>query len=91
MAVRALASQQCGLELSPSVLRYIRVELVVGFLPCSERFYFQVFRFTPLLERFSYDLEMKTREQNRNSKRTEIKRFDWFIERTNKRAWLFIG
>ena len=25
--------------------------------------------------------EMKTREQNRNNKRTEIKRFDWFIER----------
>ena len=34
-----------------------------------------------LLERFSYDLEMKTREQNRNNKRTEIERFDWFIER----------
>ena len=24
---------------------------------------------------------MKTREQNRNHKRTEIERFDWFIER----------
>ena len=34
-----------------------------------------------MLERFSYDLEMKTREQNRNNKRTEIERFDWFIER----------
>ena len=34
-----------------------------------------------LLERFSYDLEMKTREQNRNNKRTEIERFDWCIER----------
>ena len=33
------------------------------------------------IERFSYDLEMKTREQNRNNKRTEIERFDWFIER----------
>ena len=33
------------------------------------------------LERFSYDLEMKTREQNRNNKRMEIERFDWFIER----------
>ena len=44
-----------------------------------------------LLERFSYDLEMKTREQNRNNKRTEIERFDWFIERTDKRAWLLIG
>ena len=34
-----------------------------------------------LLERFSYDLEMKTREPNRNNKRTEIERFDWFSER----------
>ena len=34
-----------------------------------------------MLGRFSYDLEMKTREQNRNNKRTEIERFDWFIER----------
>ena len=38
------------------------------------------------LERFSYDLEMKAREQNRNDKRREIERFDWFIERTDKRA-----
>ena len=29
---------------------------------------------------FSFDLEMKTK-QNRNKKRAEIKRFDWFIER----------
>ena len=36
------------------------------------------------VERFSYDLEMKTREQNRNNKRTEIGRYDWFIERTQK-------
>ena len=43
------------------------------------------------LQRFSYDLEMKAREQNRNEKRTEIERFGWFIERTDKRAWLFIG
>ena len=43
------------------------------------------------LERFSYDLEMKTREQNRNNKRTEIERFDWFIERIQMRVafgWL---
>ena len=33
------------------------------------------------LERFSYDLEMKTREQNRNNKRTEIERFDWCMKR----------
>ena len=48
-------------------------------------------RSNAVIERFSYDLEMKAREQNRNNKRTEIKRFDWFIERTDKRAWLFIG
>ena len=44
-----------------------------------------------LLERFSYDLEMKTREQNRNSKRTEIERIDWLIERIQTRVafdWL---
>ena len=34
-----------------------------------------------VIERFSYDREMKTRKQNRNNKRTEIERFDWFIER----------
>ena len=44
-----------------------------------------------MIERFSYDLEMKAREQNRNDKRTEMERFDWFIERTDKRVWLFIG
>ena len=33
-----------------------------------------------MIERFSYDLEMKTREQNRNNKLMEIERFDWFIE-----------
>ena len=33
-----------------------------------------------MVQRFSYDLEMKTREQNRNNKRTEIERFDWFIK-----------
>ena len=29
---------------------------------------------------------MKTREQNRNNKRTEIERFDWFIERIKTRV-----
>ena len=33
------------------------------------------------IERFWYELEMKTREQNRHNERTEIERFDWFIER----------
>ena len=44
-----------------------------------------------ILERFSYDLELKTREQNRNNKQTEIERFDWFIERLQTRVafgWL---
>ena len=34
---------------------------------------------------------MKTREQNRNNKRVEIERFDWFIERIQTRVafgWL---
>ena len=39
-----------------------------------------------VLEWFSYDLEMKTREQNRSIKRIEIKRFDWFIERIQMRV-----
>ena len=38
------------------------------------------------VERFSYDLETKTREQNRNNKRTEKGRYDWFIERTQTRV-----
>ena len=44
-----------------------------------------------LIERFSYDLEMKTRQQNRNNKRAEIGQFDWFIERIQTRlafGWL---
>ena len=38
------------------------------------------------LERFSFDLEIKTREENTSNKRTEIERFDWFIERIQKRV-----
>ena len=43
------------------------------------------------LRRFSYDLQMKTRKQSRNNKRTEIERFDWLIERIQTRVafgWL---
>ena len=43
------------------------------------------------MERFSHDFEMKTREDNRKNKRTEIERFDWFIERIQTRVafgWL---
>ena len=45
----------------------------------------------PSLERFSYDLEIKTREQNRNNKLTQMERFDWFIKRIQTRVafgWL---
>ena len=38
------------------------------------------------IERLSYDLETKTREQNRNNKRTEIEQFGWFVERTQTRV-----
>ena len=33
------------------------------------------------IDRFSNDLEMKTREQNRNNIATEIELFDWIMER----------
>ena len=33
------------------------------------------------VERFSYDLETKTLEQNRNNQRTQIERFDWCMGR----------
>ena len=39
------------------------------------------------IEGFSYDLEMETREKNRKNKRTEIERFDWFIERIQTLKW----
>ena len=38
----------------------------------------------PSLERFLYDFEIKTREQNRSNNRTEIELFIWFIERIQK-------
>ena len=50
-----------------------------------------VVQFNLKMVRFSYDLEMKMREQNRNNKRTEIEGFDWFIERIQTRVafgWL---
>ena len=40
---------------------------------------------------FSYDLKMKICKHNKTNKRTEIKQFDWFIERIQMRvafAWL---
>ena len=47
--------------------------------------------YTEMIERFSYDLEIKTREQYRNNKQTEIERFNWFIEHIQTRVafgWL---
>ena len=44
-----------------------------------------------MVERFLFDLEMKTHEQNRNNKRKEIERFHWFIDRIQTRVafdWL---
>ena len=44
-----------------------------------------------ILDRFSYDLQTKTREQTRNNKQTEIERFDWVIKRLQTRVafgWL---
>ena len=38
----------------------------------------------PSLVPFSYDLEIKAREQKRNNNRTEIEQFIWFIERIQK-------
>ena len=36
--------------------------------------------FLVILERLSYDFEMKTRQQNRNKKWMELEQFDWFIK-----------
>ena len=44
-----------------------------------------------MVERFLFDLEMKTREPNWNNKRKEVERFDWFIDRIQTRVafdWL---
>ena len=38
------------------------------------------------IERFSCELEMKTRERNRNNKRKDLERFDWFVERLQMRV-----
>ena len=47
--------------------------------------------FSRLLQ-MEHDLErIQTREHNRKNKRTEIERFDWFIERIQKRAWFLVG
>ena len=40
---------------------------------------------------FSYDVEMKTREQNRNNKRMEIESDLIGLSTGYKRAWLLVG
>ena len=74
---------KCTMKLKARILVFnIRVPITKGFM---------VSFLLPGIERFSYDLEMKTREQNRNNNRTEIERFDWFIERIQTRVafgWL---
>ena len=51
---------------------------LLSFYECLHLTGFLVGKF--MIERFSYDLEMKMCEQNWNKKQTEIERFDWFIE-----------
>ena len=44
-----------------------------------------------MVQRFLFDFEMKTCEQNRNNNRREIERFDWFIDGIQTRVtfdWL---
>ena len=43
-----------------------------------------------VIERFSFDLKMKTREQNRNNKQMGIERFDGLSNRY-KCMWLFVS
>ena len=50
-----------------------------------------VYKIYYLIQQFSYDFEVKTREQNRNNKRAKIERFDSFVERIQTRVgfgWL---
>ena len=71
-----------------------RVQTYIGLAGLAETFCFSrstIYCSNLRIERFSYDLEMKTREQNRNNKRPEIELFDWFIERIQSRlafGWL---
>ena len=83
--------------------RHMWVEFVVSSLLRSERLFSGhrydflagakavLYSVNMALERSSYGLEMKTREQDRNSKRTKIQRFDRFVERIQTRVafgWL---
>ena len=80
----------CG-EVQLFILIYVCLHFIYGIhftlnvFPAQSKSSFILYSLT-LLERFSYDLETKTREQNRNNKRTEIERFDWFVERIQTRV-----
>ena len=50
-----------------------------------------VYKIYYLIQLFSYDFEVKTREQNRNNKLSKIERFDSLVERIQTRVrfgWL---
>ena len=50
-----------------------------------------VYKIYYLIQLFSYDFEVKMREQNRNNKRSKIERFDSLVERIQTRVrfgWL---
>ena len=64
---------------------------VAGVAVMKEHWHLEHISVLQELERFSCDFEMKTREQNKNNKRSEVERFDWFIERIQTRVafgWL---
>ena len=58
----------------------------------SRKVYFKlVYKIYYLIQLFSYDFEVKMREQNRNNKRSKIERFDSLVERIQTRVrfgWL---
>ena len=76
-----------GLHASSKYIRLV-FDVVVGFCYKPSLNSFFVYDFVLaidcnqllLIERFSYDLETKTRQQNRNNKRAEIGRFIMVIE-----------
>ena len=73
-------------------INYIQIEFLLCYIRLSSfRICNVTCTFELLLEGLSYDLEMKTRDQDRNNKRTQIERFDWFVERIQTRVafgWL---
>jgi len=82
-------------ELSPEEINGMALDMIMAGVDTVSAMLQQTYMYICItemsLERFSYDLEIKTREQNRNNKRPEIERFDSFIERIQTRlafGWL---